>query len=197
MMSQAPNTLNTRTRFLVAAIDLFQAQGYHQTGLNQIIEAADAPKGSLYHYFPKGKEQLACEAIKVASNEVLTALMGTVMGAHSAAEVVKRMLSYFTAQMTDSNYRKGCPIATITLEQAGKSELIREACQSAYGSWTNTLSSVLATFKVATPDDVAQVVLSTIEGALILSKTQRSTVPLENAAALLTDLMHLKGNPTP
>ena len=53
----------SRDRLLDAAVDLLQRQGYHGTGLNELLERSEAPRGSLYHYFPGGKEQIGAEAI--------------------------------------------------------------------------------------------------------------------------------------
>ena len=54
---------DTRQRMLDTAAELFHTQGYHATGLNQLISVGGAPKGSLYFHFPGGKEQLAAEAL--------------------------------------------------------------------------------------------------------------------------------------
>src|SRR3954453_12156456 len=53
----------SRERLLDSAVDLLQRQGYHGTGLNELLERSGAPRGSLYHYFPGGKEQMGAEAI--------------------------------------------------------------------------------------------------------------------------------------
>ena len=50
---------NTREIIIETTCDLMENQGYHATGLNEIVKVSGAPKGSLYYYFPEGKESLA------------------------------------------------------------------------------------------------------------------------------------------
>ena len=69
------NKGKSRQKILETAADLFKSQGYHATGLNQIIKESGAPKGSIYHYFPGGKEELAIESIKLAVQKVKDGLM--------------------------------------------------------------------------------------------------------------------------
>ena len=54
---------NAREQILQTTCDLMEKQGYHGTGLNEIVKESGAPKGSLYHYFPEGKEQITSEAV--------------------------------------------------------------------------------------------------------------------------------------
>ena len=61
---------SSRERLLDSAVDLLQRQGYRGTGLNELLERSGAPRGSLYHYFPGGKEQIGAEAIARAGGQV-------------------------------------------------------------------------------------------------------------------------------
>lgn len=70
------NKVDSREKILQTASRLFQLQGYHATGLNQIIKESGAPKGSLYHYFPNGKEELAVESVKYTSSFIETRIQG-------------------------------------------------------------------------------------------------------------------------
>ena len=58
--------ITTREKFVETTSRLMEIQGYHATGLNQIIKESGAPKGSLYYHFPGGKEELASEAVHQA-----------------------------------------------------------------------------------------------------------------------------------
>ena len=64
------NKGNSRKKILETAASLFKTQGYHATGLSQIIKESGSPKGSIYHYFPGGKEELAIESVKLAVQKV-------------------------------------------------------------------------------------------------------------------------------
>ena len=167
----------TRERLLRTAAGLFQTQGYHATGLNQVIAEGRAPKGSLYFHFPGGKEQLAAESVALSAEEVRTRLHG-VTDLNSALEV-------FAARLVASNFRDGCPVATVALDTAAESEQIRAACVEAYASWRPALVDFLTRQGIDTTraEGLATTVLATVEGALLLAKTQRDITPLRQVAA--------------
>ncbi|HAJ55397.1 MAG TPA: TetR/AcrR family transcriptional regulator, partial [Lactobacillus sp.] len=63
--------MNTREKLVATAADLFQEEGVRATGLSKILAVSGTPKGSLYYYFPEGKEQLIKAAIEYAGAQIL------------------------------------------------------------------------------------------------------------------------------
>lgn len=173
----------TRERLLRTAATLFQAQGYHATGLNQVVAEGRAPKGSLYFHFPDGKEQLAAESLALSAGEVRRRLRG--VGDLDAA------LEFFAARLVASDFRDGCPVATVALDAAADSERIRSACADAYGSWREVLVDFLVRqgIHVDRAPGLATTVLAAVEGALLLAKTQRDVAPLRQVGADLRVLI--------
>jgi TetR/AcrR family transcriptional repressor of lmrAB and yxaGH operons len=168
-----------RERLIETAMRLFQAQGYNQTGLNQIIKESGTPKGSLYHYFPEGKEDLACAAIDHAAQQVTLDLIKATVGVTDLSGLLYAVFGHFINELESSQFTKGCPVATITLEQSSSSERIRIACEQAYTQWIQGLSQVLSILGVAYAERIATYILSNVEGALILSRSRRSAQPLQ------------------
>ncbi|MFL6123091.1 TetR/AcrR family transcriptional regulator [Actinophytocola sp.] len=167
----------TRERLLRTAAALFRTQGYHATGLNQVIAEGRAPKGSLYFHFPGGKEQLAVESVALSAGEVHAYLR--------AVHDLDGALELFAEHLVESDFTRGCPVATVALDAAGESEPIREACASAYGSWQDVLVDFLVRQGVpaARAPGLATTVLAAVEGALLLAKTRRDVAPLRQVAA--------------
>lgn len=167
----------TRERLLRTAAVLFQTQGYHATGLNQVVAEGNAPKGSLYFHFPGGKEQLAAESLALSAGEVQERLR--------SVTDLDDALDLFAAQLVASDFRDGCPIATVALDAAAESDQIRTACASAYGSWRAVLTDFLVRqgIHVDRAPGLATTVLAAVEGALLLAKTQRDVSPLRQVAA--------------
>ena len=162
-----PKRGETRERLLRTAATLFRQQGYHATGLNQVVADGRAPKGSLYFHFPGGKEQLAAESVALSAEEVRSRLLAVLhesptgapggppvstlpegtdssgpvdpAGVDSPAGVdgpigadgVDGVLELFAARLVASDFRGGCPVATVALDAAGESEEIRAACAAA------------------------------------------------------------------
>jgi TetR/AcrR family transcriptional repressor of lmrAB and yxaGH operons len=165
------------------AAELFRAQGYHATGVNQVLTEGGAPKGSLYFHFPGGKEQLAVEAVALAGNDLRDSLTAVLTAEPDPVKALAQALELLGAQLLASDFRSGCPIATVALDAAADSEPIRVACEEAYASWQSVIAAHLG------DEDLATVVLAAIEGALLLARTRRSLTPLHTVGARLGALL--------
>jgi AcrR family transcriptional regulator len=178
---------DTRQRLLDSAAELFQSQGYHATGLNQLTSAGGAPKGSLYFHFPGGKEQLAAEAVRQSGERLCDALRTLATTAPDPATAVDRVVDALAASLTGSDFERGCPLATIALDAAGESDVIRSACEDGYGSWQDVLAGYFTQqgLPAARATSLATVVLTSIEGALLFAKIRRDVKPLRDIAAHL------------
>lgn len=178
---------DTRQRMLDTAAELFHTQGYHATGLNQLISVGGAPKGSLYFHFPGGKEQLAAEAITVSSAQLCEVLKKLVAGAPDAATGIESVVNALAKSLLDSDFQRGCPLATVALDVASESELIRQSCEDGYGSWHDALADYLVRqgLSAEKATDLTTVALASIEGGLLLAKTKKDIAPLRAIAVHL------------
>lgn len=170
---------DTRQRMLDSAAELFHQQGYHATGLNQLVAAGGAPKGSLYFHFPGGKEQLAAEAIRRSAERLCDQLRTVVANSPDVVTGIENVIEALATSMEESDFRRGCPLATVALDVSGESEAIRQACADGYTSWHTLIAEALDSDNA---DDLATVVLAAIEGGLLLAKTLRDTAPLRAIA---------------
>ncbi|MFD9126604.1 TetR/AcrR family transcriptional regulator [Kitasatospora sp. NPDC059571] len=182
----------TRTRLVQATRLLIEAQGYYGTGLNQVLAASGAPRGSLYFHFPEGKDEMVALALAEAGRDVTDLIAGMTGGDLTPAEVVRGLLDVFGDRMSDSGYAKGCPLATVALETAAGHELLRRVCADAYDAWQTSLARMLVRHgrDAAAAESLAGALLALVEGALLLARVRHSRVPLDQAAraaeALLT-----------
>ena len=181
----------TRDRMLATTAELLRCQGYHATGLLQILEQSRTPKGSLYFHFPGGKDELAAAALRQAAaswravlSEVLSATAGDLAG--DLARVCDRL----AAELESSGYTHGCPLATVTLETAADNEALRGVAAEQYRGWEALIAERLRAegMPAERADAVATLVLSSIEGALLLSRAYHDTAPLRRVATLLPRL---------
>ncbi|MFB4309279.1 TetR family transcriptional regulator [Actinomadura sp. GTD37] len=181
----------TRERVLRTAAELFQRQGYHGTGLNQVLAESGAPKGSLYFHFPDGKEQLAAESVTLSGRTVAEALAAAVLAAPDGRAGLAALGDHFARSLRESDFRKGCPVATVALETAAESETIRGACDTAYGDWLAGLRAALLGWGV--PEDragpLATLVLSSLQGAVMLARVQRDVSAIHQATDQLAGLL--------
>lgn len=169
---------DTRRRMLDSAVELFHTQGYHATGLNQLLAAGGAPKGSLYFHFPGGKEQLAAEAIEISGERLRDQLKAITEHAAGPADAVGMIVDALADALAASDFHRGCPLATVALDVSDESETIRSACAGGYLSWQDVVAKYLSTQGIEDPESLATIIIASIEGGLLLAKTQRDLAPL-------------------
>jgi len=182
----------TTARMVEAMLELIQSRGYAGTGINTVLERASAPKGSMYFHFPEGKEELAERAIGRAADQFRDLIGEAARSEQSAARLVTGVLDVLARLLVDSNYKLGCPVSVVTLEMGAHSERLRMACASAYESWVCAVQDYLAAVSGLAADharEVAETVVSTVEGAMILSRAGRDIKPMLSAGRVLGRLL--------
>ncbi|MEV0202288.1 TetR/AcrR family transcriptional regulator [Nonomuraea sp. NPDC050691] len=189
----------TSARLVESMLELIQASGYSGTGLNTVVEHARAPKGSLYFHFPEGKEALGEKAVELAAGRFRDLLAESATGpatdpgtgTEGPAAVVRRVIDVLARMVEDSDYQVGCPVSVVTLEMGAESERLRDACANAFDSWITPVADHLAAHGHPAPvaRTLATAVVSTVEGAMIVSRAQRSVEPLRCAAHAVTVLL--------
>ncbi|MEW2634569.1 TetR/AcrR family transcriptional regulator [Streptomyces sp. NPDC048389] len=181
----------TRSRLLDATQQLIESGGYFNAGLNQVVAASGAPKGSLYFHFPGGKDQLVEESVRRGGREIarLMADLGADAAGHRTVDMLTTLVQVLAGRLEESDWRKGCPIATVALEMAAASPSLQKACSEVYRSWETTLAERLTADGHPSPDGTATAVLCLIEGALVLARAHRSREPLDRAAHSIASLL--------
>jgi len=168
------------------AMRLFRRQGYASTGLQQILEESGAPRGSLYHYFPDGKESLAEAAVELAGTKMRDTLAELATTHRPPRSFLRAYCRTLAGWMEESGFRSGCPIATTLLETAPVSPRITGAGQRAFESWIEVVAGVFERAGTSTRESRrrARMVVAAMEGALILARVERSKRPILDVATL-------------
>ena len=181
----------TKARLAESMLELIQTSGYSGTGLNAVIDHAAAPKGSVYFHFPDGKEGLGVAAVDLAAKQFEALIAEAAESAGGPAAAARAVIEALATIVGESDYRLGCPVSVVTLEMGAESERLRQACASAFESWISPTAALLETGGVEPTQarTLATVVVSTIEGAVIVSRATRSTQPLHAAADVVADLI--------
>jgi len=196
-MSSAAN--NTRTRIVEASAELFRRQGYNATGVKQIVTEASAPFGSLYHFFPGGKEQLGAETIRVSGARYGELIPMVFDPAPDLPTGVRWFFAGAAQHLVETDYEDACPIATVALEVSSVSEPMREACAEVFEGWitaaTERFSAHGIGSAVARPLVIGM--LAALEGAFVLARAQRSTEPLEAAGENVAGMVEAALGQTP
>lgn len=162
---------------VLAAAELFRKQGYAATGTAEILARSGAPRGSLYHYFPGGKEEIAAAAVKIAGKVLTTTINQIMAETGSTAEFVEKYAAKLCFWMEKSDYRDGNPITTIILETLPQSGIISAEANKAYGIWCDHIAALLARdgWPEARRRATAELILSALDGALVGTRIQKTS----------------------
>jgi AcrR family transcriptional regulator len=178
----------TKDRILDTTAELFRRYGYTGTGLKQIVAEANAPFGSIYHFFPGGKQHLGEEVIH-RSGRMYQELVEAVFDA--APDVVAGTNDVFTgaaAVLQETDYVDACPIETVALEVASSNDTLRRATAEVFESW---ITSATRRYAAAGIDsnrarELGIAMIAALEGAFVLSRAMRSPEPLYAAGEAAT-----------
>lgn len=169
-------------RIVAAAAGLLDERGYHGTGINQILARAGAPRGSLYFHFPGGKDEIMVAAIAAAAFEVRAHLETILRDVQTPVAAVAGLVGLFRSLLVESEFRKGCPVSTVALELSGTDSPVSEACAQAYREWRQVVADFLGkSLPSERAEDLAEILFSLVEGALLVARTTRDIGPLDAA----------------
>jgi TetR/AcrR family transcriptional regulator, lmrAB and yxaGH operons repressor len=176
-----------RQRFLEITSKLLEQQGYHATGLNQIVAESGAPKGSLYHYFPDGKEELAADAVAMVGERLIRATVQQLERYRDPAEAARQFVLGMSKRVAERNFCGGNPVTLSALESSAQPEqmqLLAQASSQVYAELVRVFEDCLRVGGVSEPRvrALAMMIVASIEGGMILSRTLRSSEPLERIA---------------
>lgn len=182
-----------RERMVFSAAQLIRTQGVSGTGMREVVQHAEAPRGSLQHYFPGGKEQLVDEALawtgSYAARRVrrhAAALANPTPGALFAA-----MVGQWRDEFASAGYAGGCPLVATTADTAAASEKLRQAVSAAFETWQAPVAEELR--RMGVPDrrstSLALVMISALEGAIVLARAHHDLAPLDAVAEELAPML--------
>ncbi|PKA07042.1 TetR/AcrR family transcriptional regulator [Leptospira harrisiae] len=176
--------LETRQKMIEVMSGLLEENGYESTGLTELGKETDTPKGSLYFHFPGGKDELTSLALLHSGNQLNLFFQSILSETDSPTHAIKQVFHLLEERIVSSDYKKGCPIATTAMETSGSVPSISNVCAEIYSMWLKTFETYLMekgyTSRIA--KNLSLSLLSLWEGALLLSKLQKSPEPLRVAA---------------
>jgi TetR/AcrR family transcriptional repressor of lmrAB and yxaGH operons len=175
--------LDSREKTVRAAANLLRRHGYNGTALSDILAVAGSPRGSLYFHFPKGKEEIAVAALTFAGDSVRQAIANAAKTSKSAEEFLTRIARGMAADLERSDFKEGCPIAPTALEVSGAPGALATTAGAAFRGWEEEIAVGLQSFRFTAEraGQLATVVLSQFEGALLLARTYQSLGPMQRA----------------
>lgn len=167
-------TMIERTAVLLAK------KGLQGASFSEILEASGAPRGSLYHHFPGGKDELVLAALEHAASQALGVLDR--LSGKPAREVAEGFLSLWRSVLARSDFSAGCAVVAVTV--AAESDDLRARAAEILRSWREKLVTLLVTGGIPRKKAraLAASLVAACEGAVILARAERSFEPFDLVA---------------
>ncbi|NHN33767.1 TetR/AcrR family transcriptional regulator [Paenibacillus agricola] len=183
--------MDTKSLIIDTATNLFQQKGYKSVGLNEILKACKVTKGALYYHFPNGKEELLITCLQALNEAITTDIEDMFRGHLSAKEATQAILVKLIHNLETEGTIIGYTFSSIVSEMATVSEPVRKACSALYENIQHiyTEKFVSEGFSNESASDIALLMTASIEGAMMLCLTQKSTDPLRTIAKLLPNII--------
>jgi AcrR family transcriptional regulator len=176
---------------VASARELIQERGVHGVGMRDVVAHAGAPRGSLQHYFPGGKDQLVTEALTQADSVSRRTVRSARADGADPVATVQLILSNWRNVLQDSDYSRGCPFAATTVDTSAANPTLRAVVSEHSSAWHEDLTAVLENAGLPTTRarSLATLVQASLQGSLILARAHRSTTPLDDVETELTTLL--------
>ncbi|WP_310550973.1 TetR/AcrR family transcriptional regulator [Paenibacillus glufosinatiresistens] len=181
----------TRALIIEVSTRLFQQKGYIGVGLNEILKVCQISKGSLYHHFPGGKEELLIACLQTL-NDAITQDAEAIFARNSGTlEALEDMIGKLTADFEAGGTLMGYTFSSMVSEMASLSDPVRHACGLLYARLQDVYARKLEGdgYHAEEAASLALLINAAIEGGMLLSLTQRSAEPLKRAAGTLSALL--------
>ena len=173
-----PRRSDARQRMLESGATLFRERGVSATAFADVLAHSGAPRGSVYHHFPGGREQFSAEVVAYAGRALSRRISAAApLGGH---RLVDLLVDHWQEVLAGTDLRGGCPVAAAASEAAADPGA-RDAAGAAFAHWTDRLERALVADGVvaARARSLATLLLAAFEGAVLLARAQGSTAPVE------------------
>ncbi len=191
--------LPPRERMVRSAAQLIRRKGVSGTGMREIVTEAEAPRGSLQHYFPGGKEELVSDALlwmgDVSARRVRRCLRE--LDSRTPSALLAAIVGTWQRDLTNEEFAAGCPLVAAAADTAGTSTQLRHVLQRAFDGWLEPLSEALVELGVPQEraDNLAVVMIAALEGAIILARVRHDLTPFDALVRELGPLLDAVADP--
>lgn len=177
--------ISVRDAMIDAATALISQRGVSASGMQDIVAEAAAPRGSIYHHFPGGKDELVVAALARVCNVAVTAIGRAAEKGQSAEGFVAGVALIFRIGAERADWTEGCPVAATSIEGDRQSPAVREAISVTFRAWQAAIARGLRQHGRDDAESEALMILGALEGGLLLARGLRSPEPYDAAVALL------------
>jgi TetR/AcrR family transcriptional regulator, lmrAB and yxaGH operons repressor len=188
-MSSAPPAPDTRTRMLQAAVTLLRSGGLNAAGMNSVIAASGAPKGSMYHHFPGGKDQLLGEALALFAESFERGISKLLSMPGTPGERIALLFAGSADRLAASDYSQSCPVGAVSLDLAPGTSALQTQVADTLAHWQGLAETLMDGLPADERARLSRLTVTLLEGGLLMARGTRSTTALLEAGDLMKRLV--------
>jgi TetR/AcrR family transcriptional repressor of lmrAB and yxaGH operons len=170
-----------RDRMIAGAVRLLAQQGLQATSFAEVLQLTGAPRGSIYHHFPGGKDQLVAAAVEAAGRQALSVLDG--LAGESPERVTESFLGLWRLLLERTGNTAGCAVLAVTVATRDDDLLTRAG--EVFRAWRARLTALFEAGGLPGAEDFATTLIAASEGAVVLARAERSIAPFDAVAGYL------------
>ncbi|MFJ7075469.1 TetR/AcrR family transcriptional regulator [Streptomyces sp. NPDC098781] len=195
----SPRKSDSRERMVRSTVTLLREYGASATSIDRVLAHSGAPRGSVYHHFPRGRTQLIEEAVALAGDFVAGVIEAAAQ-ADDPVEAIDRFFAVWRDRLVDNGFRAGCPVVAVAVETNDDAPQLTHTAGAVFADWQDALTALFRRHRL--PEDrsrrLAALVVAAEEGAVIMCRAQQSIAPMEAVAAEIHELLvHALSNRPP
>ncbi len=178
----------TRERLIEAATTLLRRSGLSGAGINELVRESGAPKGSIYHFFPEGKNQIVAAALSQYSLRVVAFIDAALSSRRTPGRKIQALFEAYAERIEKGEFRLSCPSGAVCLDLDPELEALRRVVRGTFDDYVAAIARHFPFSSPARSKSFAALVLTTIEGAYIRGRAEQSSAPFREAGTWLAVL---------
>ncbi|MEM7785167.1 MAG: TetR/AcrR family transcriptional regulator [Planctomycetota bacterium] len=181
----------SRELFIAETYALLADERRTEISVSTILDACAAKKGSLYHFFPNGKDELILAVVEDMHQRAGGHIQSCIDKSKTTGHAVQRHVVDIAKTIEAKGPSKCVPISTVAIVFGSDNEEVRVACNDALDSFAQLYESKLKADGLSQQEarNLSKFIATSIEGAFVLSRSMRSSLPLRNAAKHLRSIV--------
>ncbi len=174
-----------RERMVASAVGLLARRGLQSTSFSEVLEDSGAPRGSVYHHFPRGKDQMIASALDAAGDRAIELLERK--AGDSAEEIAAWFLHIWREVLVRGKFEAGCAVLAVAV--AAESPELLDRTAGVFRTWRRRLAELVEQggLRASDAERFAAVLVASSEGAVVLARAEQSLEPFDLVAEQLLD----------
>ncbi|KJK42690.1 TetR family transcriptional regulator [Lentzea aerocolonigenes] len=175
---------------LDSAVLLLRERGAAGVTVDAVLAHSGAPRGSVYHHFPGGRNEIVLGAVRQAGDYIADMVRDSAAGG-DVQRTVEGLVRFWKRALTKTEFQAGCPVAAMAMDSRDLVPDAGEVVREIFAQWHASLADVLSAggFPAPRAQRLATLVVSAIEGAIILCRANRDLSPLDDVLVEIAPLL--------